>query len=275
MDQGLTRVPVENREDFAIVDETDEYIVVDKPAPLMIHPSKPGDPPTLWCGLRELLRYELVNGGSISIITRLDRETSGLVLVAKTKKAARRFGLAIQRHQIEKTYLAIVHGWPEEDHFTVDAPLVRQGEVMLSEVWVRQCVHPHGSPSVTQFQVLNRWSKRLADGREERFTLLEARPVTGRMHQIRVHVKHAGFPILGDKLYGIDGDAYLECLATGWTPALAERLLLPRQALHAAKLAVNMDGERKEWLSALPQDLRKFRDDALLSPPPCSAWICP
>lgn len=261
MDQGLTRPPAPNCEDFAIVEEGEDYIVVDKPAPLMIHPSKPGDPPTLWCGLRELLRYEVVNGGSISIITRLDRETSGLVLVAKTKRAARRFGLAMQRHQIEKTYLAIVHGWPGEDSFTVDAPLLRQGEIMPSEVWVRQCVHPSGSPSVTRFRVLNRWAKRLEeDGREERFSLLEARPVTGRMHQIRAHVLHAGFPMLGDKLYGIDGDAYLECLATGWTPALAMRLLLPRQALHAARLAVNLEDERKEWASPLPADLRAFME---------------
>ena len=258
MDQGLTRLPVENREDFAIIDETDDYIVVDKPAPLMIHPSKPGDPPTLWCGLRALLSYELANGGGISIITRLDRETSGLVLVAKTKKAARRFGLAMQRHQIEKTYLAIVHGWPEEERFTVDAPLLRQGEVRPSEVWVRQCVHLNGSPSMTRFQVLKRWFKPLGDGREERFALLEAQPVTGRMHQIRVHAGHAGFPILGDKLYGIDGEAYLECLATGWTPALAARLLLPRQALHAARLVVEMDGERKEWQSPLPPELQGF-----------------
>ena len=96
-----------------IVAETDDYLVVDKPPFLLIHPSKPDGAPTLWAALRELLAFELVNGGQVSIVNRLDRETSGLVLIAKNREAARRFGKAMERHQIEKEYLAIVHGWPE------------------------------------------------------------------------------------------------------------------------------------------------------------------
>jgi 23S rRNA pseudouridine1911/1915/1917 synthase len=98
---------------FRVVAETQDYLVVDKPPFLLIHPSKPDGTPTLWAALRELLAFELVNGGQVSIVNRLDRETSGLVLIAKNAVSARRFGRAMERRQIEKEYLAIVHGWPE------------------------------------------------------------------------------------------------------------------------------------------------------------------
>src|SRR5216684_9155899 len=106
-----------------IVDETAGWIVIVKPALLQAHPSKPDGPFTLWHALRELLAFEIVNGGQISIINRLDRETSGLTLVAKTSAAARRFGLLMQKHRIKKEYLAIVFGWPQWEQTTVDAPL--------------------------------------------------------------------------------------------------------------------------------------------------------
>src|SRR5450755_5161865 len=96
----------ENRAGFAIVDETDEYVVVDKPPFLLMHPTKPDGQPTLWKELRELLAFEIANGGQVSLVNRLDRETSGLVLVAKTSAAARRFGLAMQEQRLKKEYLA-------------------------------------------------------------------------------------------------------------------------------------------------------------------------
>ena len=84
------------RRDFKIIDETDEYIVVDKPPRLLVHPSKPDGAVTLWAELRHLLAFEIVAGGQISFVNRLDRETSGVVLVAKTTAAAREFGLCMQ-----------------------------------------------------------------------------------------------------------------------------------------------------------------------------------
>src|ERR1700746_231469 len=107
--------------DFRITDETDDYIVVDKPAFLLTHPTKPDQRTTLWKQLRELLAFEIANGGQVSIVNRLDRETSGLVLVAKTASAARRFGLLMQQQRFHKEYLAIVCGWPEWKAKTVDA----------------------------------------------------------------------------------------------------------------------------------------------------------
>src|SRR6266571_219741 len=139
--------------DFKIIDETEDYLVVDKPPYLLIHPTKPDGPPTLWKELRELLAFEIANGGQVSIVNRLDRETSGLVLVAKTSAAARKFGLLMQEHRLHKEYLAIVLGWPEWETKIVDAPMDRQGKHQPSAIWLKQMIHSQGAPALTEFQV--------------------------------------------------------------------------------------------------------------------------
>ncbi len=240
--------------DFTILDETDEWLVVNKPAPLQIHPSKPSDAGhTLWDGLRELLSYELVNGGQVSLVNRLDRETSGIVLVAKTSEFARAFGKAMMRRQMNKIYQAIVHGWPEWEETTLDAPILRQGDIRESRIWVKQCVHEGGAPCLTGFRVLKRW-----EGTGGRFAVVEARPHTGRMHQIRVHLSHLGFHIVGDKIYGLDENCYLKFIETGWTESLASRLLLPRQALHSQVLTVETPELNLRWEAPLTEDLVAF-----------------
>ena len=270
---------------FEIVDESDDYLVVSKPPFLLIHPTKPNGAPTLWRQLRELLAFEIASGGQVSIVNRLDRETSGLVLVAKTAAAARDFGLLMQRRSLRKEYLAIVWGWPEWKHKLVDAPLDRQGKHQHSLIWLKQTIHPAGAPAQTEFFVEQRFTKctrqsspaasRLplpgqgeekGEGRnqlyaknstrsEEKFSVVRAIPRTGRTHQIRVHLASIGHPIVGDKIYGPDERLYLRFIETGWTHELEQRLLLPRHALHSAKLAVA--GEH-EWISPLPQDLETF-----------------
>ena len=85
--------------------------------------------------------------------------------------------------------------------------------------------------------------------------LIEARPETGRMHQIRVHLHHLGFPVVGDKLYGPDERCYLEFIETGWTPSLQEKLLLPRQALHSWKLELRCDALHATWEAPIPEAL--------------------
>lgn len=227
---------IANNTHFTVLDETPDYIVVDKPAPLKIHPSTPDGVPTLWDGLRDLLAYEIANGGQISIINRLDRETSGVVLAAKNARAARRFGLAMQRRQARKTYLALAHGWPDWRERRLDAPLRRAGEVEPSEIWVRQTVHPDGAPCLTEFRVLEK--RQAAFGP---VALIEARPLTGRMHQIRVHLAHLGHPVVGDKIYGPDPRAYLDFIAHGWTEDLARRLHSPRHLLHSHRLEIETE----------------------------------
>ena len=239
--------------DFRIVQETDDYVVVDKPPFLLIHPTKPNGPPTLWRALQELLAYEIANGGQVSIVNRLDRETSGLVLVAKTAAAARRFGLLMQKQRVAKQYLAIIWGWPEWESRRVDAPLDRQGKHGPSAIWLKQTIVEAGLPAQTEFHVVSRFTRKTTAG--ERFALVRAVPTTGRTHQIRVHLAFLGHPIVGDKIYGPDEQFYLRFIETGWTEQLAARLILPRHALHASSLAIDAD---LRWESPLPPDLARF-----------------
>lgn len=246
---------------FNVVDETGDYIVVDKPAFLLTHPTKPDQRVTLWKQLRELLAFEIANGGQVSIVNRLDRETSGLVLVAKTAAAARRFGVLMQGHAVHKEYLAIVRGWPEWETKIVDAPLDRQGKHQPSRIWLKQTIHPSGAEAVTELRVARRFARPVLSAiegsttTENEFALIRAIPRTGRTHQIRVHLASVGHPIVGDKIYGPDEKLYLEFIETGWTPKLERELLLPHQALHSAKLAIK---NKHEWTSELPGDLARF-----------------
>lgn len=259
--------------------------MVNKPPFLLVHPTKPSGTPTLWKQLRELLAFEIASGGQVSIVNRLDRETSGLVLVAKTAAAARDFGLLMQRRSLCKEYLAIVWGWPEWEHKLVDAPLDRQGKHQSSLIWLKQMIHVAGAPAQTEFFVERRFTrstraercnfqessfdphlhplpgqeeevvKRQVSVGEENFALIRAIPQTGRTHQIRVHLASIGHPIVGDKIYGPDEQLYLRFIETGWTNELEQRLLLSRHALHSAKLAIK---DHREWTSALPPDLAEF-----------------
>ena len=243
---------------FRIVDETDDYVVVDKPAFLLAHPTKANGPTTLWNELRELLAFEIANGGQVSIVNRLDRETSGLVLVAKTTAEARRFGILMQQRRLKKEYLAIVWGWPNWETRVVDAPLDRQRKHRPSAIWLKQAIDPAGAAAQTEFRVKWRFIKSRSCG-ENKFSLIRAVPHTGRTHQIRVHAASIGHPIVGDKIYGPDEQLYLRFIQTGWTPEHERQLLLPRHALHATKLAI--DGEI-EWESPLPADLAEFLSES-------------
>ncbi len=135
----------------------------------------------------------------------------------------------------------------------MDAPIVRRGEVMESAIHLERMVHPSGAAAVTEFRVVERFGNGAGS-----FSLVEARPLTGRTHQIRVHAAHAGHAVAGDKIYGPSRECYLEFVRTGWTEALAGRLLLPRHALHSAGLALEWQGEVLEWRSGLPRDLAGF-----------------
>ena len=240
--------------------------MVDKPAFLLTHPTKPDQRTTLWKELRELLAFEIANGGQVSIVNRLDRETTGLVLVAKTAAAARRFGLLMQQRRLNKEYLAIVSGWPDWEKQIVDASLDRQGKHQPSAIWLKQMIHPKGASAQTEVRVECRFtrstslrSSRRPTARQasagDRFALVRAIPKTGRTHQIRVHLASLGHPIVGDKIYGPNEQLYLEFIDTGWTPKLERELILPRHALHSAKLTIE---NAHEWNSELPEDLARF-----------------
>jgi 23S rRNA pseudouridine1911/1915/1917 synthase len=245
---------------FRVIDESDDWIVVDKPAPLIVHPANRKPEPTLLGGLEQLLAYEIQNGASLGIVTRLDRETSGIVLVSKHTAAARELGWIFERRQAKKEYLAIVTGWPAMDTWECAAPIIRAGEVTQSDIWVRQMVHPTGRECLTKFRVERRFTINSAN-----FSQIRCFPETGRMHQIRVHLAASGFPILGDKLYSGEGAEYLEWMETGWTPELQQSLILPRHALHAGALEIPWEGREMRWEAEMARDMREFSSGEQIS----------
>jgi 23S rRNA pseudouridine1911/1915/1917 synthase len=237
---------------FRILGETPDLLAIDKPPFLLVHPSKPGDPVTLWDRLKELLAYEIAGGGQVSLINRLDRETSGIVLVAKNAEAARLCTMAMARGDVAKEYLAIVCGWPDRETWEVKEPILRLGEVTHSRIWLKRAVHPAGAPARTGFQVL----ERLSHPTHGSVSLIHCTPYTGKTHQIRIHLAHSGHPVVGDKIYGPSEECYLEFIETGWNEGLARRLWLPRHALHSCSMELDFLGKRLRWESPLAQDLQ-------------------
>ena len=141
----------------------------------------------------------------------------------------------------------------------VDAPLDRQGKHRPSAIWLKQTIHRKGAEAITEFRVEQRFKRSTTTASPaptgSEFALVRAIPKTGRTHQIRVHLASLGHPIVGDKIYGPNEKLYLEFIETGWTAKLERELLLPRHALHSAKLAIQ---DEHEWISELPEDLAKF-----------------
>jgi len=226
--------------------EDGDVLVVDKPAGLICHPIQPDPEPNLIHWART--RYPHPHGPA-QLIHRLDRETSGLVLLGRHRMSIRKLGRQMARRRIEKVYLAVVHGEVADEEGTVDLPL---GPARDSLVRIKQAVlWGSGAPACTAYRVLERLPG---------FTLLEVRPLTGRLHQIRVHLAALGHPVVGDKIYGRDETLFLRFLREGMTPRLLEQLLLPRHALHAARLRFvhPRSGAPLEVHSPLPEDLVEF-----------------
>ncbi len=211
---------------FEILDEKDDWLAVNKPADLVCHPTK-GDALSSLIGR---LRLYFTDQPQVrpSFVNRLDRETSGVIHIAKNPTAHAEFQRHFQSGRVEKVYLAIVHGMPKESSGKIENPLGRDAS---SEIKIKQTILPGGQSAVTLWRCL-----RSSAAGAPPFSLLEVRPQTGRLHQIRVHLSSIGHPIVGDKLYGPDPNLYLQFVRGGWTAALQERLLTPRQMLHAATL---------------------------------------
>lgn len=185
-------------------------------------------------------------------MNRLDRETSGLVLLSRNKETSSTLGKMGMARKIQKSYFALVSGKPPEKG-EIEQPILRRADIEPSPTYVQQIVHPDGKHASTRFRTLE-----TRYHRDNPISLVEVELLTGRMHQIRVHFQHIGFPVIGDKLYGPDMEYYLQVHRNGWDDSMLEGLLLRRQALHAHRLAFEWKGESIEVTSPLPDDLRSF-----------------
>lgn len=222
-----------------IVREDERLLVLDKPGWVVCHPSKDGP----WSSLAGAAR-EYLGGGAVHLVSRLDRETSGLVVLAKDRGMARILQTAVQSRRVGKKYFAILEG-VLEDRLEVSRALERDVD---SPVVVKQRVGQTGGGQKAQTTFIPR---------EHRggCTLVEVIPHTGRKHQIRAHALWAGYPVAGDKLYGPDPLLYLKFIESGWTSEHAKRLHHFRQALHAARLVFDLGVERLTFEAPLAADL--------------------
>jgi 23S rRNA pseudouridine1911/1915/1917 synthase len=233
-----------------IVHEDAELLVLHKPADLVCHPTKNGP----WSSLIGRVRLHLGPSVQPQMIHRLDRETSGLVVVAKQDDAARALRRLWEARAVEKEYDALVHGHVSEDEGAIEAPL---GRDETSRVAIKDCVRADGAPACTRFRVIRRFER---DG--ETFSRLSVLPLTGRKHQIRIHLAHAGHPVVGDKLYGPDEQIYLALVERRLTDEHRRRLRLPCHALHAGRLTFCWRDQSRTFASPPEPWFRAFADGA-------------
>lgn len=228
-----------------ILYEDADLVVVDKPGWLVCHPSKNGP----WSSLVGAVK-EWSGEARIHLVSRLDRETSGVVVLARNHETASRLQTAFARRLVGKRYVALLAGRLESACAT-ESNLEKDPESPVA-VAQRVCFGGRGKAARTLFRPLENWGN---------CTLAEVIPETGRKHQIRVHAAWLGHPVVGDKLYGGDPQAYLDFIAGGWTEELRRRLRYPRQALHAAELRIRSgDGEEWVWEAACPFEAEGMRE---------------
>ena len=225
-----------------IIFEDERLLVLNKPGDIVCHPSKAGP----WSSLVGAAR-EYLGGGAVHLAFRLDRETSGVVVIAKDERTGR----LLQRAAVDRRYAKVYHTLLVGElaaETLVDRPL---GPDYSGQLRTKTCVVPDGQGK----RAVTRYTPLLARGG---FTLARVVTETGRMHQIRAHAEWLRHPLVGDKVYGPDQNLFLEFLDTGWTPALEARLLLRRQALHCSEIDLTPAGLPHVLRAGLPADLVEF-----------------
>lgn len=226
-----------------VVWEDDDLAVVNKPAGMVVHPAPGHRTGTLVNALLHRMPDIEGVGGRLrpGIVHRLDRDTSGLLVVAKTDRAHRGLSDALRRRRVKRLYLAAVWGHLDESPMTIDAPIGRDRKDRK-----RMAVVEGGRHALTRVKVRERW---------DRADLLDVALKTGRTHQIRVHLAHCGHPVVGDPVYGEGWVRGMGGPGRQWAMELDRRTL--RQFLHAAQLVFDhpVTGERMRFEAPLPVDL--------------------
>ncbi|MGA2905638.1 MAG: RluA family pseudouridine synthase [Candidatus Korobacteraceae bacterium] len=267
---------------LAIVYEDDDLAVVNKPAGMMVHAGAGAtdDERNRGTLVNALLhRFGALSeaGGELrpGIVHRLDKETSGLIIVAKNDVAHRKLAQQFSRREIKKRYLALVHGWPAKDRGTISDPISRDA-ARRTRMTTRGSA---GRAAITHYEVRERIASAYG-----KFALLEVRIETGRTHQIRVHLASVGHPVVGDTVYGAPRELRRVSIKTrAISPKAGEKakaepveepehsalpnrhvpssaLTLERNFLHAAAIEFQQPrtGERMEFEAPLPQELASF-----------------
>ncbi len=224
-----------------ILEETAGVLAVNKPGLVVCHPSKKGPWSSLIGACREYLGVERLHMPS-----RLDRETSGVVVLAKNRETASRMQKAAEHRQVRKTYWAILCGTLSAA-CEVSQPIGRDPDAEFASR--QRVVEEGGYDAVTLFEPV-------ASGGG--YTLTRVIPKTGRLHQIRVHAAWLGHAVAGDKLYGPDPSLMMEFTKHGFTPRVNAMLPLPRHALHAAEIVFPKEGGDEIFQAPLAPDLVEF-----------------
>ncbi len=220
-----------------VIFEDDHLLAVNKPPDMLSHPTPKERGETL---LNALLAYPAFTTPTANVrpmlMHRLDRDTSGVIVIAKTEAAAKRLYPLFEERRMEKRYLAIVVGGPEADTGEISAPIGRN-----YATWPRWRVMDDGKPALSSFRVERRY-----DG----FSLLDLAPKTGRTHQLRIHTAFIGCPILGDRVYGNQPNKEFSLNRPD--------IVAKRQMLHAAELTFNHPWTKKdlELRAPLPEDMK-------------------
>ncbi|MCI0526796.1 MAG: RluA family pseudouridine synthase [Nitrospira sp.] len=221
-----------------IVYEDAHLLVVNKPAGMVVHPAPGNFAGTLVHALLHHCRDLSGIGGKErpGLVHRLDKETSGLLVVAKTEQAHRALAAQFKAHTVTRCYLTLVHGIPKAHRGIIEVAIGR-------DLRDRKKISPRTTrprSAVTQYEVLERYGE---------FSLLAVRPQTGRTHQIRVHLSHLGHPVMGDKVYGLGKKMDFE-----------NELWIRRQMLHAQQLGFDHPGtgQRMEFLAPFPLDMERI-----------------
>ncbi len=211
-----------------VVYEDEDLLIVNKPPYMVVHPSKSHAAGTLANGIMYHFK-ENRDSSIVRLVSRLDMNTSGLVMIAKNQYAHMTLAKASDENKINKVYLAVIHGKLDPQEGTIDLPIGR-----MSEDDIKRKVMDEGQRSVTHYKTIDSF---------EEGSIVELKLETGRTHQIRVHLSHLGHPIYGDTLYGIENDE-----------------VISRQALHAYKLELPhpKTGTIIEVCSNIPEDIKKL-----------------
>lgn len=221
-----------------ILAENEFFIAVNKPSGLLSIPDRLGEEVSLKRILTE--KY-----GSIYTVHRLDKDTSGVIIFAKTEVAHQQLSVLFEGREMEKYYLGLVHGQILNESGSIDAPIMEHpGKT------TKMMTHAKGKPSLTDYEVLESFRS---------YSWVQFRIHTGRTHQIRVHMQHLGHPIVCDELYGDAKPVFLSSLKKNFKLSKAaeeERPILSRLALHSYRLKFSLNNEAFDLIAEPPKDLR-------------------